>query len=233
MGNQPLNQAADPNPPAGVADPQVAVPPAAEGAPTEEQQDYETLYRQAMEDNQSLLDAYSQTQARLEQTSMQAQAVAAQTSIQQMQQQEQAFLASLRDLPDEDREARIRQFYGHQTGQILQLAQAFVQRQAIQGYLGNVIQRYGLSEQEARRVASVHPSQIEAEAQRIVEDRQRFSELQQQLQKLTASQVAQQMQQSGAYAPGAGNVPPQAAPGGQQVQPGSRQHLLSLLTRQQ
>lgn len=235
MGNQPVNQVAEPQVNADAAAQQGAGSPSDMGAAPagseQSPQDFEAMYRQAMEDNSVLTQNLTQAQQFAQQVAQQMQAQQAQQSLQQYNDQQSAFLASIRDLPDEERERRTKEFYGNQTAQVMQMAQGFVQQTAAERWRDQLAAQYGLDEEDRRILAGAHPSQMEQVAYSLQQRNQKFQQIQNQIQQVTASQVAQQMQNSGAYAGGGGNQSPNGggANSGQQIEPGSRSHLHALL----
>lgn len=230
MGNQGFQTGTAPDPAAASADPSVAGAPAGMGEQNAEPQNFEELYRQAMEDNSTLSGALQNTQQALTETQQRAQMQAAANVAGRMDAEERAFWEAVRELSEQEKETAAKQFYGQRQGQIFQAVQASAQQNAYGNYLQHVAQQHGLSQQEMAELSMVHPSNIEFAVQTIVGRKQQMAEMNEKINKLTAGQVVQGMQQSGAYVNGGGNIPPQGAVGGQStVVPGSKEHLLELL----
>jgi hypothetical protein len=150
------------------------------------------------------------------------------SAAQRWQQMEGAFLQSVRDLPDDERERRTREFYQAQNQQVMGIAQQFVQQHALQTHIDNVIKQYGLTEQDKPLILATHPSQMAAVAYQLSQRNAALSDYDRRLQQVTAAQVAGQMANSGAYSMGNGNIQPGTSGAGE-IKAGSRDHLRALL----
>lgn len=235
MEQQISQQVAEQQGVAGIADQQVASPPQTQdAAPAGAEQNWQELYKQAMDDNAVLAQNLNQTQAFAQQIAQQVQAEQAKAALGQLSAQEQHFLDSIQDMPPEQQKAEIRRYYGAQTAQIMQMAQQFVQQTAAEKYRDDIAARYQLSEEDRHILSGTHPSQMEVVAYNLANKNRQFAEIHQKVQQLTAAQVAAQMQASGAYAGGAGGQNPSGAGAPPaQYEPGKRSHLQFLLRNPQ
>jgi hypothetical protein len=187
--------------------------------------EYETLKERASQLEQQQ-QAVFQAARRIDEARRQQAMAAAE---QRLQQEEAALEAWAMD--QEDPKAalhQVRNYYRNQNQQILGMAQMFVQHQAQQQYLQEVLGHYGdeLTDEDKQYLATIDPNAVPNIAENLRARNRREREMAQKIQNLESRNQAQQVMQSGAHRMGGiGTVMTNRGELPSHIQKGTKEHL--------